>query len=91
MIGVVYFSLIFGENGLDNGVHYTWRGFEMPNLVRGSCFFEVKNSEWVKNLKGKVTPEYKHIVIKTYDDVFEFVCRRYEMSTDGSYETFSNE
>jgi hypothetical protein len=22
MIGVVYFSLIFGENGLDNGVHY---------------------------------------------------------------------
>ena len=23
MIGVVYFSLIFGENGLDNGVHYT--------------------------------------------------------------------
>ena len=23
MIGVVYFSLIFGENGLDNGVHYS--------------------------------------------------------------------
>jgi hypothetical protein len=43
-----------------------------------SSFDEIKSSEWIKNLGGKVTSEYKHFLIQTYDDVFEIVCKDYE-------------
>ena len=43
-----------------------------------SCFDEVSDSEWVRSLGGKVTPEHRHFYFQTYDDVFEVVCETYK-------------
>lgn len=43
-----------------------------------SCFDEINNSSWIKNLGGKVTSEHKHFSLQTYDDVFEVVCESYD-------------
>lgn len=43
-----------------------------------SSFDEVLNSSWIKKLGGKVTSNYHHYLIQTYDDVFEVVCLNYQ-------------
>ena len=46
-----------------------------------SCFEEIRNSEWVCSLGGKVTPAHRHFYVQTYDHVFEIVCEKYEFQT----------
>jgi hypothetical protein len=43
-----------------------------------SCFDEVKDSEWVRTLGGKVEPHHRHFQLWTYDDVFQIVCHSFE-------------
>jgi len=43
-----------------------------------SSFDEIRDSEWVRTLGGKVTPRHRHFYVQTYDDVFEIVCETYE-------------
>ena len=43
-----------------------------------SCFDEVRDSDCVRSLGGKATPDYHHFFVQTYDDVFEVVCQNYE-------------
>lgn len=51
-----------------------------------SCFDEVMNSSWVKELKGKVTSNHRHFSLQTYDDVFEVVCESYKLEVLASVE-----
>lgn len=51
-----------------------------------SCFDEVINSTWVKDLKGKVTSKHRHFSLQTYDAVFEVVCESYKFEIFGSVE-----
>jgi hypothetical protein len=44
------------------------------NWVSPSCFAQIINSQWLAQLKGKVTPDYQHYLLQTYDDVFDIVC-----------------
>ena len=44
-----------------------------------SSFDEVEDSEWIKELGGKVKDSNKHYLIQTYDDVIEVVCENYEI------------
>ena len=50
-----------------------------------SCFDEVLDSQWVKELGGKVTPFHRHLLIQTYDDVIEVVCQDFsvELAQEG--------
>lgn len=48
-----------------------------------SCFDEVLDSEWIRQLGGKVTPAHRHFQIQTYDDVFDVVCSAYEFRIVG--------
>lgn len=43
-----------------------------------SSFDEIEKSAWIKELGGKVTNEYRHFLVQTYDDVIEIVCRTFE-------------
>ena len=49
-----------------------------------SSFDEIQDSEWIRELGGKVTSEYKHFLIQTYDDVFEVVCKNYEFAPNNT-------
>ena len=49
-----------------------------------SSFDEIQDSKWIKELGGKVTSEYKHFLIQTYDDVFEVVCKNYEFAPNNT-------
>jgi len=44
-----------------------------------SSFDEIVNSNWIRELGGKVTPSHKHYLVQTYDDVMEVVCKRYDL------------
>ena len=49
-----------------------------------SSFDEVINSEWISQMRkydsaSKVKPEHKHYFLRTYDDIFEIVCKNYEL------------
>ena len=47
---------------------------------RESSFDEILNSVWVAKLAGKAEPNNnKHCSFVTYDDVFDVVCRKYEL------------
>lgn len=43
-----------------------------------SSFDEVVDSDWKRQLGGKVTNEDRHFVVQTYDDVFEVVCEHFD-------------
>lgn len=43
-----------------------------------SSFDEVHDSEWIRELGGKVTPSKRHFFVQTYDYVFDVVCDGYE-------------
>lgn len=43
-----------------------------------SSFDEVRDSEWVRLLGGKVTAAFRHFFVQTYDFVFDVVCEDYE-------------
>lgn len=43
-----------------------------------SCFDEIRRSNWIHSLGGKVTTHHRHFYVQTYDDVFEVVCEKYE-------------
>jgi hypothetical protein len=45
-----------------------------------TSFDEVLESSWIAELGGKVTPEHRHFIVQTYDDVFDIVCDRVEVS-----------
>jgi hypothetical protein len=45
-----------------------------------SSFDEILDSEWMAALGGKVTTDHKHLLVQTYDDVFELVCSSCEFS-----------
>ena len=47
--------------------------------VSSSSFDEVVNSNWIRELGGKVTPSHKHYLVQIYDDVVEVVCKRYDL------------
>jgi hypothetical protein len=47
-----------------------------------SSFDEVIHSSWVSELGGKVTSSHRHLVVHTYDDVFNVVCRQFELIID---------
>ena len=44
-----------------------------------SSFDEIIDSQWIKELGGKVTSKEKHYLVQTYDDVIEVVCENYEI------------
>lgn len=44
-----------------------------------SSFDEVRDSEWISSLGGKVTAAHRHFFVQTYDYVFDVVvCEGYE-------------
>lgn len=43
-----------------------------------SSFDEILDSKWVTDLGGKVSSNCKHVLVQTYDDVFEVVCSSYK-------------
>lgn len=45
-----------------------------------SSFDEVMESDWIRDLGGKVTEANRHFVLQTYDDVFDVICREYELT-----------
>jgi hypothetical protein len=50
------------------------------NFKSESSFDKIENSIWIRELAGKVTPEHKHYLIQTYDEVFEVVCSEIEFN-----------
>ena len=44
-----------------------------------SSFDEVIESDWIKDLGGKVTSKNRHFLVQTYDDVIEVVCDSFEL------------
>ena len=36
-----------------------------------SSFDEVHDSEWIRDLRGKVTDQHRHFCVQTYDEVFD--------------------
>jgi len=44
-----------------------------------SSFDKVVDSDWRKTLGGKITPEHKHYLIQTYDDVIEVVATKFSL------------
>ncbi|WP_419832589.1 hypothetical protein [Endozoicomonas atrinae] len=55
----------------------TWES--LRNWYNESSFDEVANSSWLAEHGGKVTPEYKHYILLTYDDVVEVICKSYQL------------
>jgi hypothetical protein len=49
------------------------------NWKSASCFDEVRESDWISSLGGKVTLDHRHFFLQTYDDVFQVVCSSYEL------------
>ncbi|MEM1296443.1 MAG: hypothetical protein AAGH89_13830, partial [Verrucomicrobiota bacterium] len=45
-----------------------------------SSFDEILESEWIRDLGGKVTSEHRHFLVQTYDDVIEVVCEAFEFT-----------
>ena len=45
-----------------------------------SSFDEILESDWIRELGGKVTPDHRHYLVQTYDDVIEVVCERMEIT-----------
>ena len=43
-------------------------------------FFEVVHSPWLSRFAGKLSPDHRHFVLVTYDDVIEVVSTGYEWS-----------
>ena len=43
-----------------------------------SSFDEILDSDWIRQLRGKVTSDDRHFVVQTYDDVFEVVCEHFD-------------
>jgi hypothetical protein len=39
-----------------------------------SSFDEIRDSEWIRSLGGKVTAAHRHYFVQTYDYVFDVVC-----------------
>lgn len=44
-----------------------------------SSFFEIKDSKWLVDLSSELFDKLIHLVLQTYDDVFEIACVRYEI------------
>jgi hypothetical protein len=45
-----------------------------------ASFEEILESDWVRELGGKVTLKHRHFFVQTYDDVFDVVCDHYEFT-----------
>ena len=48
----------------------------------GSSFFEVKNSKLIEHAKNERNEDLRHFILRTYDDVFEIVCRDYRLDVN---------
>jgi len=46
-----------------------------------SSFDEIMESNWIKELGGKVKSKHRHFFFQTYDEVFEIVCSDYVFTT----------
>jgi hypothetical protein len=46
-----------------------------------SSFDEVRESDWISSLGGKVTNKHRHFLVQTYDDVIEVVCEDFKFKT----------
>ena len=44
-----------------------------------SSFDQIIDSQWIKELGGKVTSTHRHFLIQTYDDVIEVVCDGFDL------------
>lgn len=42
-----------------------------------SSFDEMINSAWISSLGGKITSDYRHFIVRTYDYIIEVACRGY--------------
>ncbi len=49
------------------------------NWKSASSFDEIRESDWISSLGGKVTLDHRHFFLQTYDDVFQVVCSSYEL------------
>jgi len=57
----------------------TWES--QQNWYNTSSFDLIENSEWLEKLGGqKLHNDHKHIIILTYDDVIELVCKSYQVN-----------
>lgn len=45
-----------------------------------SSFDEIIESKWISSMNGKVSPEHRHFILKTYDDVIEVICRDFNFA-----------
>lgn len=74
----------------DDCVPYTLSFFEIKALKMveldswdgssESSFDEVTQSSWISNLGGKVDGSHQHYLVKTYDEVFEVVCKKFTLA-----------
>ena len=55
----------------------TWES--QRNWYNETSFDEIIDSEWLKNISGKKTPEHRHFIILTHDDVVEVICKSYSI------------
>ncbi len=62
----------------------TWES--QKNWYNISSLDLIENSDWLKSLGGKKkSPEHKHIIMLTYDDVIELVCKNYQVKLGVSH------
>lgn len=50
------------------------------NWKSASSFDEIRESDWISSLGGKVTLDHRHFFLQTYDDIFQVVCLSYELN-----------
>jgi hypothetical protein len=63
-----------------------FRAIELDSWLENHCdeapdtssFWEVIDSIWREQLRGKVGATFRHFGLQTYDDVFDVVCADYE-------------
>ncbi len=55
----------------------TWES--QKNWYNKSSFDQIRESNWLSSLEGKITPEHKHYIILTYDDVVEIICKSFKL------------
>jgi hypothetical protein len=52
------------------------------DYISESSFDEVVDSDWIDSIGGKATARHRHILLQTYDDVFEVVCENVEFAVE---------
>lgn len=51
-------------------------------LVYESSFDEINQSNWIASMDGKISPDHRHFILATYDDVIEVICQDFDLALE---------